>query len=117
MANTITAINTNNTPTTATVNSHTKHDATYNTDNMSKHTTTRREHMHTPQVLRDSIMHTVQEDETGAGSDARSTIRVTREKISRQASIGTAHELRKLPSAPRAGRGAPLLAGPGLRRR
>ena len=59
----------------------------------------RRRHM-----LRDSIMHTVEEDEGGGGLDGqRSTIRVTKEKISRQASIGTARVLHTLPATPRAG--------------
>ena len=49
-------------------------------------------------------MHTVEEDEGGGGLDGqRSTIRVTKEKISRQASIGTARVLHTLPATPRAG--------------
>ena len=55
----------------------------------------RRRHM-----LRDSIMHCVEEDETGGGLDGtRSTIRISKERISRQASIGTARELSSRPTA------------------
>ena len=53
----------------------------------------RRKHM-----LRDSIMHTVEEDEGGDGS---ANVRITRNKISRQASIGTATVLKQMPSTPR----------------
>ena len=49
-------------------------------------------------LLRDSIMHTVEEDEGGDGS---ANVRITRNKISRQASIGTATVLKQMPSTPR----------------
>ena len=43
-------------------------------------------------------MHTVEEDEGGDGS---ANVRITRNKISRQASIGTATVLKQMPSTPR----------------
>lgn len=49
-------------------------------------------------LLRDSIMHTVEEDAEGDGG---SQVRITRNKISRQASIGTATVLKQMPSTPR----------------
>ena len=49
-------------------------------------------------LLRDSIMHTVEEDEGGDGS---ANVRITRNKISRQASIGTATVLKQMPTTPR----------------
>ena len=46
-------------------------------------------------------MHTVEEDEGGDGS---ANVRITRNKISRQASIGTATVLKQMPSYPSTGR-------------